>query len=112
MSWATRRYVREKENLEEKRGWTTEELQASELRKQFLSKYIVNFDTHLYKTQVERDWGYIAKREVFNISKKKFLNFLLNKKSQFYQYRYDVTMKSLGYAFGCANLTYLAAVFV
>ena len=50
MSWSTRRYVRELETLEAKRGWTDEELQAAELRKQFLQKYIVNFDTYLYKT--------------------------------------------------------------
>jgi hypothetical protein len=35
---------------------------ASKLRKDFLNRYIINFDTHLYKTQEERDWSYLAKR--------------------------------------------------
>ncbi len=82
MSWSTRRYVREKENLEMRRGFTQEELHASELRKNFIKKFIVNFDTFLYKTQVERDWAYIAKRE----------------------YRYDVTIASVAYGFFCANV--------
>lgn len=67
MSWSTRRYIREKEDLEFNRGQTEQEMKASELRKRFLSRYIINFDTFLYKTQVERDWAYIAKREVNKI---------------------------------------------
>jgi hypothetical protein len=33
MSWATRRYIREFENEEHKRGYSDKELQAAELRK-------------------------------------------------------------------------------
>ena len=86
MSWSTRRYVREKENIEEHRGWNDTELKASELRKNFLRRYIINFDTFLYKSQVERDWAYVAKRE----------------------YRYDVSMRSFAYGFFAANLTLMA----
>ena len=62
MSAMIRRYVREKEDFEFKRGYTAEELKASELRKAFLHQYVIDFDTVLYKTQEERDWAYIAKR--------------------------------------------------
>ena len=62
MSAQIRRYIREKEDWEFKRGYTAEELQASKLRKEFLKQFIVDFDTHLYKTQQERDWAYLAKR--------------------------------------------------
>lgn len=64
MSAQIRRYIREKEDWEFKRGYTAEELQASELRKRFLTQYVINFDTHLYKTQEERDWAYLAKRYI------------------------------------------------
>jgi hypothetical protein len=50
MSYSSRRYVKEKELLEERRGWTNEELVASNLRKKFVNKFVVNFDTFLYKT--------------------------------------------------------------
>ncbi len=82
MSYSSRRYVKEKELLEERRGWTNEELVASNLRKKFVNKFVVNFDTFLYKTQPERDWAYICKRE----------------------YRYDVTITSFAYAFFNSNL--------
>ena len=62
MSATIRRYIREKEDFEFKRGYTPEELKASELRKRFLKQYVIDFDTNLYKTQEERDWAYIAKR--------------------------------------------------
>ena len=62
MSAQTRRYVREKEDWEVKRGYTSEEMQASDLRKQFLRQYIVNFETRMYSTQEERDWSYLVKR--------------------------------------------------
>lgn len=62
MSAQIRRYIREKEDWEFKRGYTPEEMQASTLRKNFLKQYIINFDTVLYKTQEERDWAYLAKR--------------------------------------------------
>jgi hypothetical protein len=51
MSAMIRRYVREKEDFEFKRGYTDEELKASELRKAFLHQYVIDFDTVLYKTQ-------------------------------------------------------------
>jgi hypothetical protein len=62
MSAQIRRYIREKEDFEFKRGYTPEELKASELRKRFLKQNVIDFDTNLYKTQEERDWAYIAKR--------------------------------------------------
>lgn len=62
MSAQIRRYIREKEDWEFKRGYTTQEMQASKLRKDFVKRYIIDFDTHLYKTQEERDWAYLAKR--------------------------------------------------
>ncbi len=62
MSAQIRRYIREKEDFEFKRGYTPEELKASTLRKRFLQQYVIDFDTNLYKTQEERDWAYIAKR--------------------------------------------------
>lgn len=62
MSAQIRRYIREKEDFEFKRGYSAEELRASALRKRFLEQYIIDFDTNLYKTQEERDWAYIAKR--------------------------------------------------
>lgn len=63
MSFAIRRYIREKEELEASRGYSDQEMQASILRKTFLKKFIINFDPNFYKTQVERDWAYIARRE-------------------------------------------------
>lgn len=51
MSAQIRRYIREKEDWEYTRGYTDEELQASKLRKDFLKKFVINFDTNLYKTQ-------------------------------------------------------------
>ena len=89
MSCAIRRYIREKEVLEERRGFTDLELTASELRKKFLLDHVVNFDTYLYKTQIERDWGYIAKRE----------------------FRYDVTIKSLAFGFFWGNAATIAAIY-
>lgn len=62
MSAQIRRYIREKEDWEFKRGYSPEEMQASNLRKDFLRRYIINFETNLYKTQEERDWAYLAKR--------------------------------------------------
>jgi hypothetical protein len=44
----------------------------------------------LYKTQVERDWAYIAKRE----------------------YNYDVRLKALSYSFACGNLAWSASMFI
>ena len=36
---------------------------ASELRMDFVKKFILNINTESYKTQVEKDWAYLAKRE-------------------------------------------------
>ena len=60
-------------------------IKASNLRMDFFRNYIINRNTTLYKTTVERDFAYIALRE----------------------YRYEVTIKSAGYAFitGCAALS-------
>ena len=62
MSATIRRYIREKEDFEFQRGWVGQEFEASQLRQSFIKKFIVNFDTNLYKTQEERDWAYICKR--------------------------------------------------
>ena len=37
-------------------------MEASLLRQAFIKRFIVDFDTNLYKTQEERDWAYICKR--------------------------------------------------
>ncbi len=50
MSFAIRRYIREKEELEFSRGYSEEEMQASILRKTFLKKFVINFDPNFYKT--------------------------------------------------------------
>ena len=73
--------MRERENFEMRRGWTATELAAMRLRRAFVKTFIVDFDTTLYTTQVERDWAYIAKRE----------------------YNYDVTLVSMGLAALTAN---------
>lgn len=51
MSAQIRRYIREREDFEFNRGFNDEELKASQLRQSFVKKFIVNFDTNLYKTQ-------------------------------------------------------------
>ena len=51
MSAQIRRYIRERENQDFNRGFTEDELKACNLRQSFLSKFIINFDTNLYKTQ-------------------------------------------------------------
>jgi hypothetical protein len=51
MSAQIRRYIREKEDFEFKRGYSPEELKASALRKRFLAQYVIDIDTNLYKTQ-------------------------------------------------------------
>ena len=76
MSQKLRRYVREKEEREFRRGYNEAELEASALRKAFLKKYIINFDVNFYKTQEETDWAYICRREY--------------KYSLIIRYRYDV----------------------
>lgn len=62
MSAQIRRYVAERENFEFNRGFNDAELAANKLRQGFLKKFIIGFDTNLYKTQQERDWSYICKR--------------------------------------------------
>ncbi len=51
MSATIRRYIKEKEDFEFQRGWVGPELEASQLRQAFIKKFIVNFDSNLYKTQ-------------------------------------------------------------
>lgn len=41
-------------------------MKASDLRKNFLKQFIIDFDTHLYSTQEERDWAYLAKRYILS----------------------------------------------
>lgn len=84
-----RRQLRYFEQAEYERGFTEKELEAAELRKEFLRTYIVNFDTSLYKTLVERDWAYVAKRE----------------------YNWDVKYKSWGYGFFIGNVAMSARIF-
>lgn len=62
MSATIRRYVALQEDFIDERGLTPLELKAAKLRIGFLKKFIIGFDTYIYKTQVERDWAYIAKR--------------------------------------------------
>ena len=62
MSAQMRRYISEREDFEFRRGFDEKEQEASNLRQSFLKKFIINFDTNLYKTQEERDWAYICKR--------------------------------------------------
>jgi|JI6StandDraft_1071083.scaffolds.fasta_scaffold06682_3 hypothetical protein len=62
MSATIRRYVALQEDFIDERGLTPAELKAAKLRMNFLKKFIIGFDTYIYKTQVERDWAYIAKR--------------------------------------------------
>jgi hypothetical protein len=42
--------VREKEELEFRRGYNEKELEASALRKAFLKKFVINFDVNFYQT--------------------------------------------------------------
>lgn len=85
-----RRRLRAYEQYEYERGYTDAELEASELRKDFLRKHIINFDTNLYKTVVERDWAYICKRE----------------------YNWDVKYKSWSYGFFVGNIAWSARMFM
>ncbi|CAD8091809.1 unnamed protein product [Paramecium sonneborni] len=89
MSRAIRRYVNAKEEMEYQRGYSAEEMQAAKLRKAFVQKYIADFDTNFYKTQEERDWGYVVRRE----------------------YRYDVTYTSIVDGWACAAVVSMARMF-
>lgn len=51
MSASIRRYVSEREDFEFNRGFNDNELAACNLRQAFLKKFIIGFDTNLYKTQ-------------------------------------------------------------
>ena len=64
--------------------------EASKLRMKFFKDHIINFQTNFYKTDVERDWAYIAKRE----------------------YTYTVLMKSVFYSLFTANLLLSQQIFV
>mmetsp|Transcript_13517 Transcript_13517/g.15479 ORF Transcript_13517/g.15479 Transcript_13517/m.15479 type:complete len:155 (+) Transcript_13517:30-494(+) len=90
MSATFRRNLRSREEFEYQRGWTDDEMKAAELRKEFLKEYIINFDTNLYKTVVERDWGYIAKRE----------------------YRWDVEYKALTNGMFAGNVAWSLRMFM
>lgn len=63
MSRSIRRYVSSKEEMEYNRGYNQQEMAAAKLRREFVRKFIVDFDPNFYKTQEERDWAYIARRE-------------------------------------------------
>ena len=63
--------------------------EASSHRLQFIKEHIIHFQTNFYKTQVERDWAYICKRE----------------------YNYAVVLKSAFYAFFTANLVWTQRIF-
>merc|ERR1712214_20546 len=90
MSIQQRQYLHELEYQAWRRGYTKEELEAQALRKEFFNDYIVNFDTNLYRTQVERDWAFIAKRE----------------------YNYDVLLNSIMAAGFFANVATTFAIFM
>jgi len=79
-----RRNLRSYEDFIYARGLNENEYAAAKLRQNFLNHHIIFFDTNLYKTVVERDWGYIAKRE----------------------YNYDVRYKSYGYGFFVGNIAW------
>ena len=84
--------MREKEELEFRRGYTEKDLEAATLRKAFLKKFIINFDTNFYKTQQERDWAYIVKREY---------NIIMN---NHYRYRWDCVYRPIADGFFVANV--------
>ena len=63
---------------------------ASKLRMDFFRNYIINRNTTLYKTTIERDWGYVALRE----------------------YRYMVALKAAGYAWAVSNIVWSGAIFM
>jgi len=73
-----------------KAGFTSDEERASKLRMDFIDEYIVNFDTNLYKSQIEKDWAYICKRE----------------------YNYDVLLRTAFYSFFAGNLATTAGIFM
>ena len=63
---------------------------ASSLRMKFFSEWILKKHPMYFKTQEERDWAYIAKRE----------------------YNYEVLIKSACYGFGFANVFWSASIFL
>ena len=85
-----RRVLKHREDIEYHRGYNDAELEASNLRKDFLRKHVIHFDTNLYKTVVERDWAYICKRE----------------------YNYDVLGKSVVWGFFWGNVATSARMFM
>ena len=64
-------------------------IKASRLRMDFFNKYVVNSNTSLYKTVVERDWAYIAKRE----------------------YNYMVNIKGAAWGFFIANIVWTQRIY-
>ena len=63
--------------------------QATKLRQKFFSDYILHRQPHLYRTQEEQDWSYIARRE----------------------YQYEVLIRGATYAFATGNVFWSAAIF-
>ena len=63
---------------------------AINLRMQFFSKYILEKTPSEYKTGVEKDWAYVARRE----------------------YRYDVNARSLADAFAMGNVLCMARMYM
>eukprot|EP01015_Nassula_variabilis_P015175 TRINITY_DN226_c0_g1_i1.p3 TRINITY_DN226_c0_g1~~TRINITY_DN226_c0_g1_i1.p3 ORF type:complete len:155 (-),score=28.62 TRINITY_DN226_c0_g1_i1:140-604(-) len=90
MSTSIRRYISAREEREYAKGYSDQDLEASALRKQFFKRHIVDFDTNLYDTQVERDWAYIARRE----------------------YVYDVQLASVGLGYFVGNIAWSARMWM
>ena len=63
---------------------------AINLRMQFFTKYILEKAPSEYKTGVEKDWAYVARRE----------------------YRYDVNVRALADAFALSNAVIIARMFM
>jgi hypothetical protein len=77
--------------LNRKYGYIPENHQtAINLRMQFFSRYILEKNPSDYKTGVEKDWTYVARRE----------------------YRYDVNARALLDAFAVADLACIARMFM
>ena len=74
----------------ESRAYQVPYQQASKLRMDFFKEFILNKQTIYFKTQEERDWSYVAKRE----------------------YNYCVTLKSLLYGFATANIFWSFGIYL
>ena len=65
-------------------------MSAITMRMQFFSKYILDKSPSDYKTPIEKDWAYVARRE----------------------YRYDVNVRSLCDAWALATVSCMARMFM